>query len=104
MQTISEIQREYSEKLQQFKENLDAEEREAIGAVLKSLNLDKEVKRVRDGKIGVLKIVTSYGYGVEVNFYPITKEGKPSKNANGYTWSIEKDYVPYSTTTEEAKE
>ena len=54
------------------------------------------VKRVRDGKVGRLRVIREVGGRLTINFYPLTKSGEESKNASGYIWRVEAEYEPYN--------
>lgn len=94
MSTIKDTIRYYDEKLRRAKQEIQDEECEVLRAKLRELDLDGRVKRIDDGKIGMLKVIVGYDYGVEIKFYPFTKDKSLSKNASGYCWKIEEEFEP----------
>ena len=87
MSTIREIQFEIGEKVVAVK----TEGKKAVCEKLKELNLDRLVKRKRDGVIGEIK---AWDYN-DLRFYPLKKDGLPSAIASGYIWKVEEEYEPY---------
>lgn len=81
--TIEEIISKYKESIQQTRNTFILEFRQ----FLKENKLDGKVVRIEDGKIGWLDL----NYDLEINFYPMKKNGERSLNCSG--WFFNKDIL-----------
>lgn len=86
--TFKEAKEEYNKTVKDARTLLE----ERAKDYLKELGLDGLVVRKKDGKIGVIHFGISTLW--DFDFYPITKAGKESKNASGFIWKLEEEFVP----------
>lgn len=96
MNTIKNIQYEYGKRISEAKIALEKDCIQTVKEKLKELNLDRLVRRKKDGTIGELKM---WAYN-DMRFYPLKKNGLPSERASGFVWNPEEEFEP----AEEAKE
>ena len=87
--TTEELNNEFRKK----RAYLSDEYRRLIKDRLKEIHLDGLVRRVRDGKIGILHENSGIS-GIGFDFYPITKSGKESEKPNGFVFHVEDEFEP----------
>ena len=87
--TLEEICQKYSDAQKKAtKEYIDSKWK-----FLEKHNLNNKVRRIKDKKIGYLRL----GSGNRINFYPLKKDGTKSLNCNGYFWETDvlEHFEPY---------
>ena len=65
---------------------------------------DVLVKRISDGKVGVIDIDIEYDGEVFIKFYPMKKDGTRSNVASGYISRLDEDFVNDYTAIGKAEE